>query len=310
MHWTHACGPNRLSSVLNTNFLEDSVMYVIFGANGRAGGETARALIERGEPVRVVVRRAAQGERWKSLGAEVAVASLDNAAEVSDALDGATAAFLLNPPPVVGDPFVQTTMIATALTEAVPRANLPRAVVLSSVGAQHASGTGVIATLHQFEASLLGIAPATAFLRPGYFVDTWSEVAEFAVSDGVLPSFLPLDQKIPMVSTVDVGQAAARLLTQHWTGKRTVELGGPDDWSARDVAAAFGEVLGRPVEPTWVPPDERSAILAETGLPAEVVAALLGMYDGIASGRVAHQDGNEYWRGTTPLTAAVKRLMT
>ena len=70
MHWTHACGPNRLSSVLNTNFLEDSVMYVIFGANGRAGGETARALIERGEPVRVVVRRAAQGERWKSLGAE------------------------------------------------------------------------------------------------------------------------------------------------------------------------------------------------------------------------------------------------
>ena len=48
-------------------------MHVVFGANGRAGGETARALIERGEAVRVVLRRAEQGgpgkpaaPRWPS----------------------------------------------------------------------------------------------------------------------------------------------------------------------------------------------------------------------------------------------------
>ena len=41
-------------------------MHVVFGANGRAGGETARALIERGEPVRVVLRRADQAAAWQA----------------------------------------------------------------------------------------------------------------------------------------------------------------------------------------------------------------------------------------------------
>ncbi len=67
-------------------------------------------------------------------------------------------------------------------------------------------------------------------------------------------------------------------------------------------------VVRRRVEPTWVPPEQRHAMLAETGLSPEVVDALLGMYDGIASGRVGGQDGNAHWRGTTSLTAAVERL--
>ncbi|TIU96080.1 MAG: NmrA family protein, partial [Mesorhizobium sp.] len=127
-------------------------MHVVFGANGRAGGETARALMSDGEPVRVVVRRPEQGKAWAALGAEVAVASLDNAEQVSAALKGATAAFLLNPPPVAGDPFGQTADIGAALAQAVRRADLARSVILSSIGAQHETGTGVIATLHQVEA--------------------------------------------------------------------------------------------------------------------------------------------------------------
>lgn len=40
-------------------------MHVVFGANGRAGGETARALMANGEPVRVVVRRREQAKRGR-----------------------------------------------------------------------------------------------------------------------------------------------------------------------------------------------------------------------------------------------------
>jgi uncharacterized protein YbjT (DUF2867 family) len=167
-------------------------------------------------------------------------------------LKGATAAFLLNPPPVAGDPFGQTAEIGAALAQAVRRADLSRSVILSSIGAQHETGTGVIATLHQVEAMLAGTAPATAFLRSGYFVETWSEVAEACVSEGVLPSFLEPDRKIPMVSTSDVGRAAARLMSHNWAGTRIVELAEPEDWSASDVAAAFAKVLGRPVEPVLV----------------------------------------------------------
>lgn len=284
-------------------------MYVVLGANGRAGGEVARALIERGEAVRVVLRRKEQGEKWAALGAEVAVASIEDAGSMADALKGAKAAFLLNPPPVSGDPFARTEQIGAALADAARRARLPKAVVLSSIGAQHASGTGVIATLNRFEALLDGVAPATAFLRSGYFVETWSEVAGAAISEGALPTFLDPSQKIPMVSTIDLGRAAATVLCEEWTGKRIVELSGPEDWSAGDVASAFAEVLGRPVKSMLVPPEQRAAVFAQEGVPGEVADALLGMYVGIANGLFVRHDDSEHRRGTISLATAIARVV-
>jgi uncharacterized protein YbjT (DUF2867 family) len=284
-------------------------MHVVFGANGRAGGETARALIAQGNAVRVVLRRAEQAANWKAMGAEVAIANINDADTVTAALDGAAGAFLLNPPPVSGDPYARTEEIGKALAEGARRARLPKAVVLSSVGAQHASGTGVIATLHRLEALLDGAATATTFLRPGYYVETWSEVAEAAMAEGVLPTFLEPSRTMPMVSTQDVGRTAAKLLTEDWSGKRIVELSGPHDWSPADVATAYAKALGKPVTPVFVPPDQRAPMLAEAGVPHEVAAALLGMYDGIASGQVAHEPGRELRRGSVPLDAAVERIV-
>lgn len=284
-------------------------MYVVLGANGRAGGEAARALIERGEAVRVVLRRREQGEKWTALGAEVTVASIEDADAMADALKGAEAAFLLNPPPVSGDPFARTEEFGAALADAARRARLPKAVVLSSIGAQHVSGTGVIATLNRFEALLDGVAPATAFLRSGYFVETWGEVAQTVMSESVLPTFIEPSQRIPMVSTIDVGRAVATLLGEDWTGKRVVELSGPQDWSAGDVASAFADVLGRPVAPLPVPSDQLAALLAEEGVPPEVASALLGMFEGIANGLFVRQNGSEHRRGTVSLTTAIKRIV-
>lgn len=284
-------------------------MHVVLGANGRAGGEAARALIERGDAVRVVLHRQEQGERWTALGAEVAVARIEDADAMADALQGASGAFVLNPPPLSGDPYARTEEFGAALADATRRARLTKAVVLSSIGAQHASGTGIIATLNRFEALLDGMAPATAFLRSGYFVETWSEVAQTVLSEDVLPTFLEPSQKIAMVSTIDVGRAAAALLCEDWTGKRVVELGGPEDCSAADVAAAFAEVLGRPVRSLLVPAERRGALLTQEGVPAEVANALLGMYEGIASGLFARESNSEHRRGTISLTTAIERMV-
>ncbi|RWO83659.1 NmrA family NAD(P)-binding protein [Mesorhizobium sp.] len=284
-------------------------MYVVLGANGRAGGEVARALIAGGEAVRVVLHRKEQSDKWTALGAEVAVASMEDVGAMAAALTGARAAFLLNPPPVSGDPYQLTEEIGAALADAARRAGLPKAVVLSSIGAQHASGTGVIATLNRFEALLDGVAPATAFLRSGYFVETWSEVAQPVLSQSILPTFIEPSQKIPMVSTIDVGRAAATVLREEWTGKRIVELGGPEDWSAGDVASAFADVLGRPVTAVLVAPEERAALLAEEGVPGEVADALLGMYEGIANGLFTRQDSSEHRRGTIALATAIERVV-
>lgn len=288
---------------------EDKIMNVVFGATGRTGGEAARALLDRGEPVRVVVRRPEQGAPWKALGAQVAVATLDDVDAVFGALAGASSAFLLNPTPSTGDPYAHAAAVGASLAGAVRRAALPKVVVLSSIGAQHASGTGVVGTLHQIEALLTGAADATAFLRPGYFIETWSEVATAAITAGVLPTFIEPGRRMPMVSTVDVGRAAAALMGETWTGTRVVELGGPTEWSPRDVATAFAEVLGRPVQPLFVTPDERQAALAEAGIAGPLATALMGMYEGIANGMLDRQDGAELRRGRTSLRTAIERVV-
>ncbi|CCV03871.1 NmrA family protein [Mesorhizobium metallidurans STM 2683] len=285
-------------------------MHVVFGANGRAGGETARALIERGEAVRVVLRRPEQGEKWTALGAEVAVASILDADAVVAALKGTSGAFLLNPTPISGDPHAHTQEVGTAFRRALQHAQIPKVVVLSSIGAQHASGTGVISTLNQIEALLDGMAPAVTFLRSGYFIETWSEVAGVVMAEGILPTFIEPTRAIPMVSTIDVGRAGAALLCESWIGKRVVELGGPDDFSADDVATAFAKVIGRPVKPMFVPPGERAAILTKEGIDDKLAEALLGMYEGIADGHFAREKGNEQRRGSVSLTASVERIVS
>lgn len=286
-------------------------MYMVLGANGRAGGETARALIENGAAVRVLLRRPEQAPAWTARGAEVAIGSLEDGPSLVAALRGTAGAFLLSPPPVAGDPYRRADDFGRALAEAVRRAEVPAIVALSSVGAQHATGTGIVATLNTLERHLGDAAPSVTVLRPGYFVETWGEVAPAAIATGRLPSFLEPALPIPMVSTVDIGRLAARLLLDGASpGRRIVELAGPErDWSAADVAAAFATILDRPVEVAFVPPEARAAVLAETGVPPEVAAALLGLYEGLATGRVARQPGTDHRRGTVGLVEAVERLL-
>ncbi len=65
---------------------------------------------------------------------------------------------------------------------------------------------------------------------------------------GVIHSFLqPLDKSVPMMATMDVGRVAADLLQQHRSGRRVLELEVPRRVTPNNVAAAFAEILGRPV---------------------------------------------------------------
>ena len=99
---------------------------MVLGANGRAGGETARALIELRKPVRVVLRRAEQAEKWTKLGAEVAIGSIDDVPSLAAAMSGATGGFVLCPPPLSGDPYGRANEVGSALAAAVRQARLPR----------------------------------------------------------------------------------------------------------------------------------------------------------------------------------------
>lgn len=124
-------------------------MFAVTGVSGQTGAAVAAALLAAGAAVRVIVRNPEAGGAWKARGAEVAVADLADATALSSALRGTAGAYLLNPPRYdLADPFAQAAVVGSALARAITISGVPRAVVLSSVGAHQTRGTGAIGSVH------------------------------------------------------------------------------------------------------------------------------------------------------------------
>jgi uncharacterized protein YbjT (DUF2867 family) len=120
-------------------------MYAIAGVSGNTGSVVADTLLAQGKKVRVIVRDAAKGEAWKARGAEVAVAALEDRAALTKALTGVEGAYLLVPPRMTSNaPLEENAAVIDAMAAAVTAARVPHVVLLSSVAAHHASGTGPI----------------------------------------------------------------------------------------------------------------------------------------------------------------------
>jgi len=114
----------------------------------------------------------------------------------------------------------------------------------------------------------LGTLPLpVTFLRSAWFMENAAWDLPAARDTGVIPSFLqPLDRKIPMVGTADVGRVAAELLQDSRKGNRVVELEGPGRMSPDDIAAGYAHLLGRTVSSRAVPRDTWEALFRSQGM--------------------------------------------
>jgi uncharacterized protein YbjT (DUF2867 family) len=286
-------------------------MYVIAGATGNTGGVVASTLLEQGKSVTVLVRDAQKAEGWRKKGAQVAVAALDDAKAVGAVLAGAEGAYLLLPPNYATQDMLATNrQVAEALGEAVKASGVGNVVFLSSIGAQHAEGTGPIRGLHHGEKVFAAAAKNVAFVRAAYFLQNWAPNLAGARADGVLHNFLTPDRKIPMVSVVDIGRVAARYLVEPANGRRVVELAGPEDYSPRDIAKALAAALGKPVKLETHPVEAAVPTLAAMGVPESTARLFAEMLGGINSGHVDYEGaGAKFERGSLTAAEAIGEML-
>lgn len=286
-------------------------MYVIAGVSGNTGSVAANTLLAARQPVRVIVRDAAKGEPWKAKGAEVAIASLDDRAALARALAGAKGAYLLLPPSswVATDIAADRARLTAAILGAVRDARPDHVVLLSSIGANHAAGTGPIQYIHPIEAGLREAGIPSTFLRAGFFMENWVGMAQGAIDAGTLYYGMRGDQPLPQVATPDIGRTAARLLAEGApSGTRIVELAGPADLVLQEVADTLGRIAGKPIAAVTVPPQATIEALRGMGASAEIAA----MY---AELTVAFNDGLLAWggkdlvRGTVTLEQRLRELL-
>ena len=227
-------------------------MYVIAGVTGNTGAVVADTLLAEGQPVRVIVRSADKGAAWKARGAEVFVGSLEDPLALSQALVGARGAYLLVPPDMTHPAqLARGRRIVEVFVEALTRTPIPHVVLLSSIGAELAEGTGPIRYLHYAE-ERLGSLPQTRLtsLRAAYFMENLQSGFGPARDGGVLPALFAPDTALEMVSTVDIGRTAAHALRETPAKNEVIELSGPEAYTYADggggAGAGAGWAVGRP----------------------------------------------------------------
>ncbi len=286
-------------------------MFVIAGATGNTGGVVANTLLAQGKPVTVLVRDAQKAGNWRLKGAQVATASLEDSHALAAAFAGAEGTYLLIPPNYkAADALAYGSRVGDALAAAVKTSGIPHVVLLSSVGAQHAQGTGPIRSLHHAE-SVIG--PATrnvTLLRAAYFLQNWASGVEGVRNQGVLHNFLTPERRIPMVSTADIGKIAAECLIDPARGRRVVELAGPEDYSPQEIAQTFAAALGKPVKLETHPLDAVIPTFTTLGFSQDLAGLFREMIEGINSGHVAYEGkGATFKRGSVTAPETINQML-
>jgi uncharacterized protein YbjT (DUF2867 family) len=266
-------------------------MIAIVGASGNTGGVVAEKLLEAGQKVRVIGRDAGRLERLTKRGAEAFVADATDAAGLTKAFEGASAVYAMVPPNISApDVPAYQARVSDATAAAIAKAGVPKAVLLSSIGADKPDKTGPVTGLHHLEQKLNGIAALDAvFLRAGYFMENLLPQVGVIQKFGMLAGPLQADLPLPLIATRDIGDAAAKLLLKpDFTGKQPRELLGQRDVTYTELASIIGNAIGKPgLSYTKLPASMLRPALTQIGMSGSMVDILLEMAEALNSGYMA-----------------------
>jgi NAD(P)H dehydrogenase (quinone) len=283
-------------------------MFVITGITGKVGRIVGDILMKAGLPVRAVVRSPEKGAFWRERGCEVAlVPDPEDVQSLAQAFAGANAVFLMNPPNYDSERgFPDVERSAKATEEAIARAKPGKIVFLSTIGA-HVGEFNLLNRLSLFERMLANTGVPVAFLRAAWFMENAAWDLASARSGRIESYLQPLDRKIDMVSTRDIGRVAVDLLREDWSGLRIVELSGPQKYSPLDEAAGFASALGRDVTAVEVPRAEWEQRFRREGMLHP--EARIRMLDGFNEGWIDFQrEGTARLKGSVELAQVLSEL--
>jgi len=273
---------------------QEPEMIVVTGATGRTGSAATKELLAKGEQVRVVGRDAKKLARLVELGAEAFVGSVEEVASMTAAFDGASAVYLVLPEDIAQqDLRALQERVSDCYAAAIRDAQVRFVVNLSSIGAQHAKGTGPIVGLHNQEKKLNQIAGLNVLhLRAAYFMENLFMSIAPLRSMGALPGAFRGDVKMPWIATKDIGEyAAGRLAARDFSGSSVQELHGQRDISMKEAAMVVGNAIGKPeLAYMKMPSMMLEPALMSMGLPKKTVELLLEMWDGANAGLIVPEE--------------------
>ncbi|WP_375430581.1 SDR family oxidoreductase [uncultured Friedmanniella sp.] len=238
---------------------------LVVGATGTIGGATLAALVARGVPVRVLVRRHQDGPAFTDV--EQVVGDLADAGAVRDALAGVFAACYVSPHADDEEQLAQT--FVNACANAGVRLVFVGVHVSGRTRRGRLSGVLMSGLFRAYRPKLrIGrlvevTLPSAVLLVPTNFYDN-----DLLFADEILAGSYPCPLRgMNRVAVADVGEVAARVLLRPDLPAGTYPVCGPQTLSGSQSAAVWADVLGRPVNYTGDDPELWRAVAARR-LPA------------------------------------------
>jgi len=252
---------------------------LITGATGNVGGAVLNHLATTCVDLRMLAHDESKGQALRDRGVEdVVVGDFLKPETLGPALEGVSTIFLLTPI----NP-EQVSQASNVVKAAKHSGNEARIVRLSVHQASHDAPTRISRQHAQIEDELTSSGLPYTLLRPQSFMQNTLMVAPTIAAEGKI--YQPFkDGKLGMIDARDIGEVAAKVLTEEGHEGKVYTLTGPAAISFYDVADALSEVLGKEVNYVEISLEKAKEAMLNRGIP-EWRADALNEY------AKAHSDG-------------------
>jgi len=232
-------------------------MILVVGGTGQLGTKVTAKLLDEGNRVRVMSRTPAAATTLADRGAEVVAGDLRDPASIRRACAGvdrvvASAHGLTgtrgNDPRSIDDAGNRH------LIDAAIEARVSHFVFVSALGAAPEHPLEFYRIKHGIEARLRNSALSHTILRPPAFMETWAGmIGDPIIAGRKTTIFGPGRNPINVIAVDDVAHYVMIGLYHPEARNRVIEIGGPENLCAVEVAEAFERVTGRTAKRSHVP---------------------------------------------------------
>jgi uncharacterized protein YbjT (DUF2867 family) len=255
---------------------------LITGATGKVGRSLLKHLDTANVDLRALVYEESKAQALEEQGVEVVVGDFLKPETLGPALEGVSAVFLLTP--IHPE---QQTQAGNVIKAAKESGNHPRIVRVSVHQASHQAPTRISRQHAEIEDTLAASGLTYTLLRPQSYMQNTLMAAPTVASEGRI--YQPMKEgRLGMIDARDVGEVAAKVLTEEGHEGKTYTLTGPAAISFHDVAEALSGVLGKEVSYVSIPLEKAKEAMLGRGIP-EWVADALNEY------AKAHSEGYSDW---------------
>lgn len=256
------------------------------GSLGNVGKPLVETLVAAGHDVTVITSNPDKRGEIEIAGATAAIGSVSDKEFLTKTFTGADAVYTMTPSSMgPGDLVENVANAGKAYAQAIKAAGVKRVVMLSSIGADAAEGTGPIKGVNRVEQTFQQLSGVNVtILRAGFFYYNFLRDIPMIKNNNILGNNYGGDIKLPLTHPHDIAAAASSELQSPGNGIEVKYIVSAIA-TGNEIARVLGTAIGKPELP-WIEfsDEQLKQGMQSAGLPAAMIDLITELGQGVRAG--------------------------